>query len=644
MPQEILMTLILIAVFGGFCIFMYIVNAKTLNIKSRTVGDGQHGSARFATKAEIHKTFDHVPYLPTEWRQSNPEELPQGIVVGCNQALKKTTAIVDSGDVHALMIGAAGFGKTAKFLFPNLEYACASGVSFLCTDTKGDLVRAYAKIAKECYGYDISILDLRNPTQSDGFNMLYLVNRYMDEHLKTKSLAAKAKAEKYAKITAKTIIYSGGFDAGAAGQNAFFYDAAEGLLTSVILIIAEFCSPLNVNPEKPKDKEKTEAVKEDNSSSAENQAPEYKEQRHIISIFKLIQDLLAPSPIKGKSLFQVLMEKLPSEHKARWFSGAALNSADAALQSVLSTALSRLNAFLDSEMEQVLCFDTKIDAEKFCKQKSAVFLVMPEEDNSKYFLVSLIIQQLYREMLSVADEYGGKLPNRAILFLDEFGTLPRIESAEMMFSASRSRRISIIAIIQSIAQLEKNYGKEGAEIIIDNCQLSIYGGFAPNSETATALSKNLGEKTVLSGSISQGRDKSQSLQMIGRSLMTTDELKSMKKDTFIVTKTGAYPMKTIMRLFFEWGIVLDRDYTLPEPTVRDISYADRVEIEALIVKKYPPKEQPAEEKPKPPAQKPAQPVAKYPVQSITVRHGKGKKKGMGDALKKNLDKEDADAQ
>jgi type IV secretion system protein VirD4 len=211
----------------------------------------------------------------------------------------------------------------------------------------------------------------------------------------------------------------------------------------------------------------------------------------------------------------------------------------------------------------------------------------------------------------------------------------------MMFSASRSRRISIIAIIQSIAQLEKNYGKEGAEIIIDNCQLSIYGGFAPNSETATTLSKNLGEKTVLSGSISQGRDKSQSLQMMGRSLMTTDELKSMPKDTFIVTKTGAYPMKTIMRLFFEWGIVLDRDYTLPEPTVREISYADRVEIEALIVKKYPPKEQPAKEKTKPPAQKPAQPVAKYPVQSITVRHGKVKKKGMGDALKKNLDKEDA---
>jgi type IV secretion system protein VirD4 len=173
-------------------------------------------------------------------------------------------------------------------------------------------------------------------------------------------------------------------------------------------------------------------------------------------VFKLIQDLLEPSADRSESQFKQLMEMLPSDHKARWFSGAALNSADQAMHSVQSTALSRLNTFLDSELESVLCFDTNIDAERFCRQKSAIFIVMPEEDNSKYFLVSLIIQQLYREMLSVADECGGKLPNRVIMYLDEFGTLPKIESAKMMFSALRSRRISIVAIIQSIAQLIRN--------------------------------------------------------------------------------------------------------------------------------------------------------------------------------------------
>ena len=95
-------------------------------------------------------------------------------------------------------------------------------------------------------------------------------------------------------------------------------------------------------------------------------------------MFKLIQDLLAPSKVKGKNQFQRLLAKLPDTHKAKWFAGVALNTAEQSMQSVLSTALSRLNAFLDSELEQILCFDTAIDAELFCKQKTAVFLVMPE--------------------------------------------------------------------------------------------------------------------------------------------------------------------------------------------------------------------------------------------------------------------------
>ena len=166
------------------------------------------------------------------------------------------------------------------------------------------------------------------------------------------------------------------------------------------------------------------------------------------------------------------------------------------MASVMSTALSRLNAFLDSELEQLLCFNTEIDAESFCKEKSAIFLILPEENPNCYFLASLFIQQLYREILAVADENGGKLKNRCVFFADEFGTMPKIESAEMMFSAARSRRLQIVPIIQSFAQLEKNYGKEGADIIVDNTQLIIFGGFAPNSSSADTLSRAMGNRTV----------------------------------------------------------------------------------------------------------------------------------------------------
>ena len=549
-------TLILIcgALFAVMGIIAYLNNNGSLNIKSKTVGDGQHGSARWATRQEIAKTFHHAVFTPSLWRRGESFPDSQGIVVGCAGTKKRVVAQVDSGDVHALMIGAAGVGKTAYFMIPNIEYACASGASFLISDTKGDLYRQYSSIARNKYGYDVSVLDLRNPARSDGFNMMHLICRYMDEYTGTGKLSAKAKAERYAKITAQTIINSGE-DGGNRGQNAFFYEAAEGLLTAMLLLIAEFCPP---------------------------------EQRHIVSAFKLIQDLQAPSSDKNRTLFQLLMDKLPSEHKAKWFSGAALNSSAQGMASVLSTAMSKLNAFIDSDIEQLLCFDTKIDAESFCNKKSAVFIVLPEENPTVFFLVSLIIQQFYREMLSVADEHGGKLPRRVLFLLDEFGSLPKIASAEVMFSAGRSRRISIVAIIQSRHQLEQNYGREGAAIIEDNCQVTIYGGFAPGSEAAQSLSKNLGDITVQAGSISKGKgDGSRTLQMTGRPLISPDELRALPKGRFIVTKTGIRPMQTTLRLFTEWGIVLDDEWRMPEQEPRPIVYADRVDLERAIAEKYP---------------------------------------------------------
>ena len=559
--EGITLLIVVSAAIGGIFILItalsYLYGLK--GIKAKTAGNGQHGTARWATNSEIKKTYRHIPFTPEEWRQ-NPGSRPkeQGIVVGCLSKKKTTTALVDTGDVHCMMIGAAGVGKTAYWLYPNIEYACASGMSFLSTDTKGDIMRNYGSIASRYYGYNISVIDLRNPMRSHGNNLLHLVNKYMDLYAKTNEVQFKAKAEKYAKIISKTIILSG-MEGGNFGQNAYFYDAAEGLLTASILLVSEFCKPA---------------------------------ERHIVSVFKIIQELLAPGKGRNRNQFQQLMEKLPADHKAKWFAGAALNTAEQSMASVMSTALSRLNAFLDSELETILCNDTEIDAERFCKEKSAIFIIMPEEDSSKYFMVSLLIQQLYREILAVADENGGKLKNRVVFYCDEFGTLPKIESAEMMFSASRSRRVSIVPIIQSFAQLEKNYGKEGAEIIIDNTQLTVFGGFAPNSESAQTLSKALGSKTVLSGSVSQSKsDPSRSLQMIERPLMTPDELKALPKGTFVVTKTGFYPMKVKLKLYFKWGIEFEKEpYVVPLRDSSMVTYASREELTEAIQAKYPPKE------------------------------------------------------
>lgn len=468
MPQIWILVLVglgMFALLGAFSLLAHVYNLD--NIKKKTVGHGQHGAARWATKTEIRSMYKHVPFEPKLWRKGQHLPADQGIVVGCTDSKTGTTAMIDTGDVHALMIGGAGVGKTAYWLYPCIEYACASGMSFLSTDTKGDVMRNYGKVARDYYGYKVSVIDLRKPTRSNGNNLLHLVNKYTDlykEHPDV--LVYKAKAEKYAKIISKTIIMAGG-DSASYGQNAYFYDAAEGLLTATILLVAEFCAP---------------------------------EKRHIVSVFKIIQELLAPSGKKGKNQFQ----------------------------------------------------------------------------------------QLYREILAVADEQGGKLKNRCIFYCDEFGTLPKIESAEMMFSAARSRRLQIVPIIQSFAQLEKNYGKEGSEIIIDNPQLTIFGGFAPNSSSADVLSKALGSRTVQSGSVSMGKnDPSQSIQMIERALLTSDELKTLPKGRFVVMKTGCHPMQVNLKLFFKWGIEFDEiPFTVEEKGNRKVSYAEKAEIIEGIMQKY----------------------------------------------------------
>lgn len=592
----------LILLGGGLLAFLLAVsflskNYSLNNFKSKTVGDGQHGTARWATPREISKIYRTVPFRPRRWRKG--EELPteQGLVLGSvggrnhksrggfllkisrrlleklrrpvegkrktkkkSKALSKVKkmieeqrdirALVDSDDVHCLMIGASGVGKTAFFLYPNLEYTCACGMSYLALDTKGDLARNYGCIASKYYGYQVTVIDLRNPTCSDGFNFMTLVNHYMDRAKRDPNdLTAKAKAENYAKILAKTIISPEG--SSQYGDNAFFYESAEGVLAAIVMLLAEFILPEKDGTEK----------------------------RHIVSAFKLVQDLLAaPGGGRGKNGFHVLMDMLPSVHKARWVAGAALTAADQAMASVMSTVLSKLNAFLDSELEQVICRDNHIDAERFASSKCAIFVVIPEEDPTKNFIASLMIQNLSRELFSVADENRGRLKNRVVIYADEFGTMPPFDVLSL-FSAGRSRGLTLVPIIQSLAQLEKNYGKEGAEIVCDNCQDTIFGGFSPQSKTADALSAALGSRTVLSGSVSQGKESSQSLQMMERALMTPDELKSIPKGEFVVMKTGTYPMRTKLRLFLDWGITFDPDgYRMPERAARKIAYVDQSEL------------------------------------------------------------------
>ena len=137
---------ILIGLGGGMLLLIWFATSRlgsgSLNIKSKVVGDGQHGTARWASPKEISQTYSRVLFKVPEWRKG--KELPkvQGLILGSTGKKGRITALIDSDDVHCLMIGASGVGKTAFFLYPNLEFSCASGMSFLALDTKGGATRS----------------------------------------------------------------------------------------------------------------------------------------------------------------------------------------------------------------------------------------------------------------------------------------------------------------------------------------------------------------------------------------------------------------------------------------------------------------------------------------------------------------------
>lgn len=546
-------------------IIVMIIKMPSLNTKARKVGDGQHGNARWITPREKKKAYKKIEYDVASWRKG--ENLPPpknaGVIIDMERKNDKIYAIVETHDVHVGMFAGTGAGKTAYFLYPNLEYACASGVSFFTTDTKGDLYRNYGYVAKTYYGYNVSILDLRNPIISTGNNILAQVNKYMDmskdlQLPETERLTAKAKAEKYAALIAENIVNSDRNQ--NYGANQYFYDAATGLLTATILLTSEFGEP---------------------------------DERHIASVFTLLTEVLEHVKV-GKDQYELrlngILRRLPVEHRARICAIAASNGGENANMSVVTTALTKLNRFIDSEIEQMLCFENDIDIEKFCKEKSAIFVVLPEEDTTKYFLVSLLIQQFYRECLIYADSLNGKIPKRAIFFLDEIGTLPKIESFNMMFSAARSRNILFVPILQDPSQFEDTYGEKSAQTIKSNLACVLYGGFAPESKLAHNVSKALGNVTVATGSVSKNSFKvfesNITTQMTGKPLISEGELNRFKTGEFIVRRSGQYPMRTKLELFLNWGISFPEQLIPKEKKLRPVKYLSARNLELRILKTY----------------------------------------------------------
>lgn len=550
-------------------IYLFVERGGSLDkIKSKPVGDGQYGESRWASKEEIKNNLTFVPFQPELWRTGENLPTQEGIILGSEIHGTKVTAIVDTSDNHTMFVAAPGGGKTTSLLYPNIEYSAACGMSFFVTDTKGTISQDYVPILKNCYHMNTYVIDMRNPANSDGYNLLSLTNKYIDRYKNSGNLSDKGRAESYAKTVGTSVINLND-STRQAGSNKFFYIAAEGVVSAITYLVSELCEP---------------------------------QQRHIVSVFKICRQIIEIDPAtvgkKGKipqTYLSKLYAALPENHIAKDLLSAAATAGEIkTIASIISTAVSQMLAFLDSEMEQLLCFDDGIDIEQFVQGKTAIIFIFDEASNTKNIIANLLIRQSYNELLKASEKYSDNcLPHRIEYYLDEFGTYTAIDGVQQFFSAGRSRNIMTNPFLQALSQLDEKYGRETAKNIRANCQNVMFGFQSPLSDDAKIFSESLGTQTVMSGSVSKrygttSTQNSTTYQMIKKPLMSAEQIKGMKKGEWVLTRTGMNPTKIKLPKMERWNIKIDKEhpFKIESKASRVVDYADRNTLMNAILRKY----------------------------------------------------------
>jgi len=266
----------------------------------------------------------------------------------------------------------------------------------------------------------------------------------------------------------------------------------------------------------------------------------------------------------GDNLLTNLMNQLPYDHPARMYYKNIEMLPEKTFGSVLGTLQSKLGKFDSREIAEVTSTDT-IDFPNIGKVKTAVFVISSDTHTAYDFLLTIFFSQMIQQLYDFADLNGGALSVPTYFILDEFANIGQIPDFDKKISTSRSRKISFSVILQNLDQLEAVYEK-AHETIIGNCDTHLFLG-SNSQKTVEYFSKALGEKTITRDNVSINKDredwkqgKSESDQIMGRALMTPDELRRMDVDKCIIYEKGIKPVKANKYYYFKYpeGKILSR--------------------------------------------------------------------------------------
>ena len=466
---------------AGFRLFTFIKDSE----KKKYRKGREYGSARWGTPEDIKPFIDPVfanNVILTQTERLTMSSRPKNPAYARNK--------------NVLIIGGSGSGKTRFFVKPNLmqcvsdKYPC----SFVVTDPKGSILVECGSLLQRS-DYRIKVLNTINFKKSMNYNPLAYIHSEKDILKLVNCLILNTKGE--------------------GKSNDPFWEKAETLLYTALIGYL-----YGVVPE------------EDRNFAMLVSMINAMEVREDDEDFKNPVDLM----------FEALEEREPEHFAVRQYKKYKLAAGKTA-KSILISCAARLAPFDIAELRELTAYD-ELELDTLGDQKSALFIIISDTDDTFNFLVSLCYTQLFNLLCEKADDvYGGRLPVHVRCLIDECANIGQIPRLEKLMATIRSREISACLVLQTQSQLKAQY-KDSADTICGNCDSVIFLG-GKEKTTLKELSEALGRETIdtLNTGESRGRETSRStnFQKLGKELMSVDELAVMDGRKCILQLRGVRP-------------------------------------------------------------------------------------------------------
>lgn len=531
-----------------FCVVLVITTNKPYRSKQMSItesikipvaaGQGQNGTARFMTDDEKTKNFNVLNVNKNDaavqrilkqgseiYKEAeayiigaeNPSVAPSlensgtsnciketyfkngaGIVIGKEKNRENIFCL--AGEVHSLIIGKTGCGKTRCLVIQTLCALALAGESIVANDPKGELYYYLSRFLKQL-GYDVKVLDFQSPKKSNRYNPLQkIIDAVNTEHLDL--------AQNYAWDLVNILVEK--------------TDRAEPIWSNgemAVLAAGILC------------------VVYDNRDN-----PQY---QNMTNVYWFISEMCKDIPA-GKGSFKPITEyvkKLPDTHPAKPLLGIASVAPEKTAGSFYTSALTTLRLFITKDIYN-MTKESDFALEDAGTKKEAVFFILPDEKTTFYPIVSLIVSQMYEQLVKYAKDFGGnRLPYRVNFVLDEFGNFTVIGDFVNKLTTARAYRIRFNLFLQAFEQLTDKYGREKAATIRSNCGAWIYLA-ANDNDTLKEIETRLGDYTVSTYSLGGSTQKftkpssTQNSSLQGRKLLFASELGTLKRPYQIVISDG----------------------------------------------------------------------------------------------------------